>query len=126
MPMVHPVFTVLITRPELVMDHVAAYTALAQEEASSVGLHVARRVLAWGVAVMALLVFLILCGVAVMLGAMHDDFSWALVVTPGVALVMAVVAVVVARQKLPSKGFTQLRAQLEADSQALRTIGANS
>jgi hypothetical protein len=68
MAMVHPIFSVLITRPELVMDHVAGYAALVQEEASTVGLEVAKRAIAWGVAVIGLLVFLILAGVAVMLG----------------------------------------------------------
>ena len=43
MAMVHPIFSVLITRPELVMDHVAGYAALVQEEASTVGVQVARR-----------------------------------------------------------------------------------
>jgi peptidoglycan/LPS O-acetylase OafA/YrhL len=124
--MVHPIFSVLITRPELVMDHVAGYAALVQEEASTVGVQVARRAVAWGVTVIGLLVFLILAGVAVMLGAMHDEFSWTLVVVPGIALVVAVAAFLVARQPLPSKAFTELKAQLDADTQALRTIGAKA
>jgi uncharacterized membrane protein YqjE len=122
--MVHPIFSVLITRPELVMDHVAGYAALVQEEASSVGIEVAKRVIAWGVAVIGLLVFLILAGVAVMLGAIQDEFSWALVIVPAIALAVAGVAWSVARQRLPSKAFTELRAQLDADAQALRTVGA--
>lgn len=40
--MVHPVFSVLISRPDLVMDHAAGYAALVQEEASSVGVEVVR------------------------------------------------------------------------------------
>ena len=69
--MIHPIFSVLINRPELVMDHVAGYASLVQEEASSVGVEVAKRVIAWGVAVMGLVVFLVLAGVAVMLGVLH-------------------------------------------------------
>ena len=124
--MVHPIFTVLISRPELVMDHVAGYAALVQEEASTVGIEVARRVIAWAVVVTALLLFLILAGVAVMLGAIQDEFSWALVLVPGIALAVAGVAFFFARQKLPSKAFTELKAQLDADAQALRSIGAKS
>jgi peptidoglycan/LPS O-acetylase OafA/YrhL len=124
--MVHPIFSVLITRPELVMDHVAGYAALVQEEASTVGLQVAKRVIAWGVAVIGLLVFLILAGAAVMLGAMHGEFHWALVIVPGIALAVAVGGWSVARQRLPSKAFTELRAQLDADAQALRTVGAKA
>jgi len=125
MAMVHPIFSVLITRPELVMDHVAGYAALVQEEASTVGLQVAKRAAAWGVAVISLLVFLILAGVAVMLGALHEQFHWALVVVPGVVLAVGGVAFNIARQPLPSKAFTELKAQLDADAQALRTIGAS-
>lgn len=123
--MIHPIFSVLISRPELVVDHVAGYAALVQEEASSVGLQVAKRAIAWGVAVLALIVFLVLVGVAVMLGAIHG-FHWSLVLTPAVALAVSALAWNVARQKLPSKAFTELKAQLDADAQALRTIGART
>src|SRR6059058_1543823 len=100
MPMVHPIFSVLITRPELVMDHVAGYAALAQEEASTVGVQVARRAVAWGAAAVGLLIFLILAGVACMIGA-TSEYHWALVVVPAVPLVVAVVAFLVARKPLP-------------------------
>lgn len=125
MAMVHPIFSVLITRPELVVDHVAGYAALVQEEASSVGLEVAKRVIAWAVAAVGLLIFLLLAGIAVMLGALHE-FHWALVLAPGVALLVAVGAWSYARKSLPSKAFSELKAQLGADAQALRTLGASS
>jgi peptidoglycan/LPS O-acetylase OafA/YrhL len=124
MAMVHPIFSVLITRPELVMDHVAGYAALVQEEASTVGVQVARRAAAWAVAAVGLLVFLILAGVACMIGA-TSDYHWALIVVPAVPLVIAIAALLVARKPLPSSAFTELRAQLDADAQALRTMGAS-
>ena len=124
--MLHPIFSVLVTRPELVMDHVAGYAALVQEEASTVGVEVAKRVIAWGVAVMGLVVFFVLAGVAVMLGAMHGEFHWAFVVAPASALVVSAVAWSVARQRLPTKAFTELKAQIDADAQALRAVGARS
>ena len=124
--MVHPIFSVLIRRPELVVDHVAGYAALVQEEASSVGVQVVRRIIAWGVAVIGLLVFLILAGVAAMLGAMQGEFHWILVVAPGLALLLSVGAWSVARQRLPAKAFTELKAQLDADAQALRAVGAQT
>ena len=64
--MVHPIFSVLITKPELVMEHVAGYAALMRDEASSVGKEVAKRAVAWAVTLFSLLVFLILAGVAAM------------------------------------------------------------
>jgi hypothetical protein len=126
MAMVHPIFTVLVTRPELVMDHVAGYAALVQEEASGLGVQVKKRAAAWGAAAIGALVFLILAGVAAMLGAMLGEFHWALVVVPAIPLAVAVAGWVVARQPLPSAAFTELRAQLDADAQALRMIGAKA
>ncbi len=124
--MVHPIFSVLVTRPELVIDHVAGYAALVQEEASTVGVQVARRAVAWGVAVLGFVVFLVLAGVAVMLGALQGQFNWALVATPGAALLLSLLAFLIARQRLPSKAFTELKAQLDADAQALRAVGAQT
>jgi hypothetical protein len=124
--MVHPIFSVLISRPELVVDHVAGYAALAREEASSVGTEVARRAIAWAVAVLGFGMFLVLTGVAAMLAAMHERFHVALVLVPGIALAVSVGAWTVARKRLPDKAFSELKAQLEADAQVLRTIGARS
>jgi hypothetical protein len=121
--MVHPIFSVLITKPDLVMDHVAGYAALMREEASSVGLEVAKRAIAWGVTLFAFLVFLILAGVGAMLGAIHG-FHAMLVIAPGIALLVAIGGFLVARQRLPEKAFTVLKAQLDADVQVLRAIGA--
>ena len=125
MAMIHPIFSVLISRPELVMDHVAGYASLVQEEASSVGVEVAKRAIAWAVAALGLLVFLVLTGVAVMLGAIHE-FHWVLVLAPGAALLLSVLAWSIARQRLPAKAFAEVKAQLDADAQALRTLGARS
>jgi hypothetical protein len=97
-----------------------------QEEASSVGGEVAKRVIAWAVVGVGLLAFVILAGVAAMLGVMHGEFHWVLVVAPGAPLALAVAAWTVARQRLPSKAFTELKAQLDADAQTLRTLGAQS
>jgi len=122
MSLVHPIFSVLVSRPELVMEHVAAYAALAQEEASSVGSEVTKRAIAWVACAFCGLVFLVLAGVAVMLGALHE-FSWALVIVPAVPLAAALFAWNIARQRLPERAFAELRAQLDADVQALRTLG---
>ncbi len=124
--MLHPIFSLLIRRPELVIDHVAGYAALMQEEASSVGGEVARRAIAWAAVAVGLLVFLVLAGVAAMLGVMQGEFHWVLVVAPAIPLALAAVAWPIARQRLPAKAFTELKAQLDADAQTLRTLGAES
>ena len=82
--MIHPIFSVLINRPELVVYHVAGYASLMREEASSVGSQLAQRAIAWGLVAVGSFVFLILLGVAIMLGAMHERFDWALVIVPAV------------------------------------------
>lgn len=124
--MVHPIFTVLVAKPELLMEHVAGYASLMRDEASSVGRQVAMRAVAWGVTLFALLVFLILGGVAIMLAAVQEQFSWAFVLVPAFALLLAVVGFTVARKPLPEKAFGELKAQLDADAKALRAIGARS
>lgn len=124
--MLHPIFSVLINKPELVIDHVAGYAALVQDEASSVGGEVAKRVIAWGVAILAFVVFLVLAGVAAMLGVMQGEFHWVLVAAPGAAVALSVLAWTVARRPLPAKAFAELKAQLDADAQTLRSLGARS
>jgi hypothetical protein len=49
-----------------------------------------------------------------------------LVIAPAIALAVSVAGFLVARQRLPEKAFTELKAQLDADAQALRAIGARS
>lgn len=124
--MLHPIFSVLITKPELVMEHVSGYAALVREEASTTGMEVAKCAIAWGVTLFAFLVFLVLAGVAVMMGAIQEQFHWALVLVPGAALAVAVAGFMAARKRMPAQAFTELKAQLDADAQALRAIGARS
>jgi cytochrome c biogenesis protein CcdA len=126
MAWVHPIFSVLVRRPELVVDHLSGYAALVQQEASTLGLEVARCALAWAIAAVSFIVFLVLAGVAVMLGFMHGEFRWVLVIAPGVALALGLAAMSFARKSTPSRVFVQLRGQVEADAQALRMAGAGS
>lgn len=121
--MPHPLFNVLINRPELVVDHAAGYAALVREEAAGYGSEVVRRGIAWGVAVLALGAFLILAGVAAMLAAMQSQFHWALIAVPGAALLMALAAWAQARKPLSATHFRELKAQIDADALALRHAG---
>jgi hypothetical protein len=125
MALVHPIFSVLVSRPELVMDHVAGYAALVQEEASTVGAEVTKRGIAWAVCGVGAFLFLILGGVAVMLAAVTEGFHWALLLVPAIPLVVAALAFNAARKPMPAKAFAELRAQLDADAQTLRTLGGH-
>ncbi|HSV52844.1 MAG TPA: hypothetical protein VLJ57_12040 [Burkholderiaceae bacterium] len=121
--MLHPLFSLLINRPELVADHVAGYAALVQQEASSAGAEVLRRSLAWCLATLGLAVFVALAGGALMLGVLHGQFHWVLVAVPGVALVLAGAAFSAARKPMTPDRFNEIKSQLHADMQTLRSVG---
>lgn len=122
----HPIFSVLISRPELVVEHVASYAALVRQEATTAGTHVVSRLLAWVAAALALLVFFIFAGIAVMLGAMNDEFHWLLVAVPLVPLLLCALAWAMARRHNPASLFADLRAQVDADAQAMRNLKSKS
>jgi hypothetical protein len=118
--MLHPLFSTLIQRPDLVVDHVAAYAALFGEEASSAGTEIISKVVAWVVALLCMVIFLGLAGTAVMLGMLQNQFHWVLVVVPGVALLLGVTALVWARSPLKKDHFPEFKAQIASDARALR------
>ena len=120
--MLHPLFSTLITRPDLVTDHVAGYAQLFQGEATSAGGEVVQRIAAWLATVMLGVLFIGLSGVAVMLGFMQREFHWVLVIVPTVALIATGVAALKARKPLVSERFPELRAQLDSDVRALRSV----
>lgn len=117
--MLHPVFTTLIKRPDLVADHVTAYIELVQQEASGLGADWIKRGVAWAMAAFGALLFLVLTGVALMLGAVHQ-FHWMLIAVPGAVLLLTLVALALARAPQREERFKELKAQLQSDAQALR------
>lgn len=64
--------------------------------------------------------FVVLTGIALMLGFMQNQFHWILLVVPAAALLMTVVALVKAKQALPAEHFPELKAQIDSDAHALR------
>lgn len=126
MSLFHPVFSVLVRKPDLVIEHLAGYAALAQEEASAAGTQMAGRLAAWAVVLVSGSVFLTLAGVAVMLGVAMDRFNWALVLVPGVMLAISAIAAGIARKPLPPGNFSGMKKQIDADMHALRVAGEHS
>ena len=120
----HPIVSVLVRRPDLVLEHLAGYASLIQEEVATTGSALLRRAIAWAVAAVAFLVFLVLAGVAAMLAATQQGIHWILLLVPGTALALAIVAFVQARQRLARPVLAELRAQLQADLDILRTLGS--
>lgn len=120
--MLHPLFSTLVKRPDLVVDHIAAYAALFHQEAVSAGTGLLTRAAAWVVAVLTTVVFLGLTGVALMLGLMQNQFHWVLIVVPGVALLLVVIAVLGALKPWQTEQFAELKAQIDSDARALRMV----
>ena len=118
--MLHPIFSTVIQRPDLVLGHLSAYGALVGQEAKTAGAQVARRALAWLLAVVCGSVFISMAGIALMLGFLHNQFHWVLVGVPCVALLATVIALIQANKPLDSEHFPELKAQLHSDATALR------
>ena len=104
------------------MDHVSAYGSLFQKEAKSAGADLIARAVAAIAAILAFIVFFALAGIALMLGFLQNQFHWMLVAVPGVVLILAIIATVIAMKPLKSERFPELKAQIDSDAQALRTV----
>lgn len=117
--MLHPLFSTIIQRPDLVIDHVSAYGALLGQEAKVAGSQFLMRAVASLLALMCAAVFMSLAGMALMLGVLQNQFHWVLVAAPGVALLLTIVAVLKAMKPIPAEHFSELKAQLEYDRAAL-------
>ncbi|MET3496813.1 phage holin family protein [Variovorax boronicumulans] len=122
--MLHPIFSTVLGHPELVADHVANYAALVRQESAAAGRGLMARLIAGVLAAASAMLALGLIGVAVMMGVLHGSFHWVLVIVPAVALVIAAICAYIAARPSPGHGFDDLRAQLDADLQALHDAGA--
>lgn len=120
--MLHPLFSTVIHRPDLITDHIGAYASLMRQEASDAGSELLVRLVAWVAAVFSGIIFLAFAGIAVMLGFVNQHFSWALVVVPVIPLFVAVVAWVMAKKPLRNEYFPELKAQIKSDAQALHAV----
>lgn len=120
--MLHPLFSTLIQRPDLVADHVAGYAQLLQEEATQASSEILSRVIAGLVAAVLGIMFLGLTGVALMFGLLQAQFHWILVVVPGFVLIAAILAAVRAKKPFVSERFPEFRAQIDSDVRALRSV----
>lgn len=120
--MLHPLFSTLVHRPDLVVDHVAAYATLLQSEAQTAGSQWLSRVLTWAVVLLGALLFTLFAGVALMLGLLMERFHWMLVALPSLCLLVTALAGVRATRSVPSQAFADLKAQLEEDARVLRSV----
>lgn len=120
--MLHPLFSTLVQRPDLLVEHVSAYSALFHQEATQAGSVLIRRYMAWAIAAICGLVFVLFAGVALMMATLHNQFHWMLLAVPGSALLLMLVAIVKANAPLTEARFAELKAQIDSDIQALRAM----
>lgn len=120
--MLHPLFSTLVHRPDLVVEHVSAYAALLQAEASAAGSEWVRRALAWMLVAAGVLLFLVFAGVALMVGVLMNQFHWVLLAVPGLFLFIALLAYNRASRSVSVSSFADLKAQFDSDVRALRSV----
>ena len=120
--MLHPIFTTVLGHPELIANHLAGYAALVKEEVSTATHGLVNRAIAGVIAIVSALLALIFIGVAVMLGVLQGEFSWVLVIVPGVAVLLAAGSAAFAMRSFQPHSFSDLRAQVDADVRALHLV----
>lgn len=125
--MIHPLLRLVVTQPHLLADHAGAYADLVGDEAAKTAKAYAIRAAAGVLALVLLLVFLILAGVALMFWAVTPAANlqapWALIVGPAVPALLAIVAVLVALKETASP-FAELKQQLAADLSMVRQVSS--
>jgi uncharacterized membrane protein YqjE len=122
--MLHPVFRLAATQPQLLAEHAAAYAELFVEEIADSGQHLKRRLVLQAVGLVCLGIALVLCGVALLLWAALPEQSLRLpgllIATPLAPALIGVLALWWANSLSAPPAFTALRAQLAADAELLR------
>ena len=121
----HPLCLTIIRRPDLVVDHLGAYAALLQQEASNASQTLIKRIFIWLIAVLSLVICVVLSGTALMLGVLQNQFHWILVAVPGTVALSALVAFACTKQSALADHFSNIKSQLLSDTSALRAAAGH-
>ena len=128
--MLHPLFHLIATQPQLLGDHAQAYGELVGSELATQAAALKRRALLGALALCAISVAAGLAGVALMLWATlsptPQHAAWVLMLVPAVPAALALVCLQMARHSGTAEdvAFAELRRQLQADMDLLRGMGA--
>jgi hypothetical protein len=126
--MLHPVFRLAASQPQLLAEHAAGYAGLLAEEVASSGAHIKRRITLQIVGLLSLMVASILGGVAVLLWASLPPASlqqpWLLWFTPLIPAALGIFAIVLAKNHEAPPAFATLREQFAQDASLLRRTTA--
>ena len=127
MAMLVPIFNLVTHRPDLIIDHLAGYLKLAQDEVNGIKQQLIRRTIAG--AVVFAVAFIVLVGVAIMFASvastqLQSEFpgNAALIVVPAVALAAAIIAAIVAMKSGIDQPSVSFADHIQRDIQAFRQV----
>ena len=122
--MIHPLFRLIATRPQLLADHLEAYAQLVAEEAGQAAQRFKRGLMLQAVAAVSAGIAAALAGVGLMLWAVIPPADiqapWALWVAPGLPLLIAAGCIVAARAGSGTSALASLSTQVRADMAMFR------
>jgi hypothetical protein len=128
--MLHPLFHLIATQPQLLGDHAQAYGELISTELATQVAALKRRALYGALALCFMGVAIMLAGVALMLWAAlvpapAQATVWVLILVPAIPTVLALVCYGLARTRSAADdpAFAELRRQVQADMALLRGLG---
>ncbi len=126
--MLHPMFKIVASRPELLAEHLAAYGQLATAQAQAAVAQLQQRALLGGIAALTGTLGLALAGVALLLVGVVPlqamPAPWLLAVVPLVPLAVAAVCALRLRGLQATSALAPLREQFAADAALLREASA--
>lgn len=124
--MLHPIYAALLRRPDLAAEHLLAYADLLQLQTKALHGALVGRGLAWLFTIVCASLSLVFAGTALMLALLLDRYHPVLVLLPGALALVALCSALLARRQLPWQAYSELRAQLDQDLAALRSLSSPS
>jgi len=119
--MAHPIFSVILRRPDLLARHLSNHAELIGAEFAQAKRALVRKAAAGLGAGVSLLLALGLSATAVML-AVVERFHWALIAVPGLAWLIFIACAVTAVRATVQPKAEEVREQVEADLDLLRHV----
>jgi protein-S-isoprenylcysteine O-methyltransferase Ste14 len=117
------IFKLATQRPDLLVDHLLAYTVLARREIAFVKRRAVRRILAAAISLAAGFSFVILAGMSLMFSAAGSiNTPWMLWAVPGTMLVVSIVAALIAMSDHAPELTDSVGLQIQRDLKLFRDL----
>jgi uncharacterized membrane protein YqjE len=124
--MIHPLFRLIASEPQMLADHVEAYSDLVSEEVANAAAQWKRQAISMALILVLAIVTAVLAGVSLMLWAVTPPDSihapWALIIAPLLPALAAAGCWFSAKSADKGNGFASIKAQLAADAAMLRSV----